>query len=79
MGEAEEGKRGERVSWKLRETRVRGARKGVASGDGKGRTRKHGRKRSRTGELHTPSRGSGWRIKKSFRKFISGTLPERRG
>lgn len=49
MGEAEEGERGERVSWKLRETRVRGARKGVASGDGKGRTRKHGRKRSRTG------------------------------
>lgn len=28
---------------------------------------------------HTPSRGSGWRIKKSFRKFISGTLPERKG
>lgn len=37
--------------------------------------------RSRTDELHThtPSRGSGWRIKKSFRKFISGTLPERKG
>lgn len=28
-------RKGERVSWKLRETRVRGVRKGVASGDGK--------------------------------------------
>lgn len=30
------GRKGEMVSWKLRETRVRGVRKGVASGDGKG-------------------------------------------
>lgn len=38
------GRKGERVSWKLRETRVRGVRKGVASEDEKGGTRKHGRK-----------------------------------
>lgn len=35
--------------------------------------------REPTSYTHTPSRGSGWRIKKSFRKFISGTLPERKG
>lgn len=50
-GEAE-GERGERVSWKLRETRVRGMRKRVASGDGKGRTRETWAKTFE--ELHSP-------------------------
>lgn len=81
-GWGREGERGERVSWKLRETRVRGMRKRVSSGDGKGRTRETWAKTFE--QLHSPppllpsSRGSGWRIKKSFRKFISGTLPERK-
>lgn len=52
MGGGREGERGERVSWKLRETRVRGMRKRVSSGDGKGRTRETWAKTFE--QLHSP-------------------------